>query len=207
MIRINLLPQEDAQRVAGQRQELAVGGLVVVAAVGLLALAHLWQEGRMGATRSTLASIDKKLEAIQGPYAEISKIDQQKQELREKLQVIGALESRTAGPVRMLADLSTATPDRLWLTDLQQTGAQVKLSGFGVDEQTVADFLRRLAESPYFRGVDLEETSQDDKSGGKQKKFVISGTVTYLPPGARGASAPGQPAGAAPVPAAARTNR
>ncbi len=207
MIRINLLPQEDAQRVAGKRQEMAVGGLVVVAAVGLLVLAHIWQEGRVGATRSTLASVDKKLEAIQGPFSEISKIEQQKQELREKLQVIGELESRTAGPVRMLADLSTATPDRLWLTELQQTGPQVKVTGFGVDEQTVAEFLQRLAQSPYFKGVDLQETSQDEESGGKQKKFVIAGTVTYLTPGAQGASAPGQPAGAAPVPASARTKR
>lgn len=207
MIRINLLPQEDAQRVAGQRQELAVGGLVVVAAVGLLALAHLWQEGRMSATNGSLAAVDKKLQAIQGPYAEISKIEQQKQELREKLQVIGELESRTAGPVRMLADLSTATPDRLWLTELQQSGAQVKLTGFGVDEQTVAEFLRRLASSPYFKGVDLQETSQDEESGGKQKKFVIAGSVSYLSAGAQGASAPGQPAGAKSVPAAARTKR
>lgn len=207
MIRINLLPQEDAKRVAGQRQELAIGGLVVVAAVGLLVLAHVWQEGRIGATRATLASVDKKLEAIQGPFAEISKIEQQKQELREKLQVIGELESRTAGPVRMLADLSTATPDRLWLTELQQTGPQVKLTGFGVDEQTVAEFLQRLAQSPYFKGVDLQETSQDEESGAKQKKFVIAGTVTYLPTGAQGASAPGQAAGAKAVPASARTKR
>lgn len=207
MIRINLLPQEDAQRVAGKRQEMAVGGLVVVAAFGLLVLAHVWQEGRVGATRGALAVVDKKLEAIQGPFSEISKIEQQKQELREKLQVIGELESRTAGPVRMLADLSTATPDRLWLTELQQTGPQVKVTGFGVDEQTVAEFLQRLAQSPYFKGVDLQETSQDEESGGKQKKFVIAGTVSYLTSGAQGASAPGQPAGAAPVPASARTKR
>jgi type IV pilus assembly protein PilN len=69
-------------------------------------------------------------------------IEQQKQELREKLRVIGQPEE--GRPVRILADLSSATPDKLWLTEFADSGGTLKLTGIGVDEQTVADFLRKL---------------------------------------------------------------
>jgi type IV pilus assembly protein PilN len=104
----------------------------------------------------------------------------QKKELREKLKVIGELEARKVGPVRALADLSASTPDKLWLTEFTETAGTVKLSGLGVDEQTVADFLRRLATSTMFKSVDLEETSQVDQDGVKHKKFVIKSQVNYL---------------------------
>jgi hypothetical protein len=40
--------------------------------------------------------------------------------------------------------------------------------------------MRRLAASPYFRGVDLDETSLVDQDGVKQKKFVLKGELNYL---------------------------
>ncbi len=199
MIRVNLLPTEDAQRAAGQRQELAVGSLVVALAVLLLVLAHGWQQLQIVNVDRKLAATNKGIEAIQGSYVEISRMEQQKAELKEKLQVISELEARSSGPVRVLADVSAATPDRLWLTDFAESNGKITLTGFGVDEQTVAEFLRRLSASPYFKSVDLDETSEDEKSGLKDKKFVISGQVNYL-----GAQAPAKTA-EAPAPAKAKT--
>jgi Tfp pilus assembly protein PilN len=89
----------------------------------------------------------------------------------------------------MLQELSDASPDKLWLTEFSENGGSVKLSGLGVDEQTVADFLRRLATASYFKGVDLEETSQVDQDGARHKKFSIKATVNYLGPSAQHAKA------------------
>ncbi|HJQ83587.1 MAG TPA: PilN domain-containing protein [Candidatus Binatia bacterium] len=179
MIRINLLPVEEAQRAAGRRQELAVGTLVIAFAVLVLVGAHLWQSFRMSSARRQLARITQEITAIEGPYAETLHIEQQKQELREKLRVIAQLEARKVGAVRILADLSGATPEKLWLTDYVDSGGTLKLTGLGADEQTVADFLRRLGTLPFFRTVDLDETSQVDQEGVKLKKFVIRGQIDY----------------------------
>ena len=179
MIRINLLPVEDAQRAAGRRQELAVGTLVVaVAALGLVG-AHLWQGVRISSARRELRRMTQEIAAIEGPYSDALRIEGQKQELREKLRVIAQLEAKKVGPVRILADLSTATPDKLWLTEFSDANGTLKLTGLGVDEQTVADFLRRLGTLPFFQSVDLDETSQVDQDGTKLKKFVIRGQIDY----------------------------
>jgi type IV pilus assembly protein PilN len=79
----------------------------------------------------------------------------------------------------MLADLSSATPDKLWLTEFAESGGNAKMSGFSVDEQTIADFLRRLGGSTYFTGVDLEETTQVTTENVKQKKFTLRAQVNY----------------------------
>jgi type IV pilus assembly protein PilN len=192
MIRINLLPAEEAQRAAGRRQEIAAAALVVGVGVLGLVFAHTWQQARISVAERELTRLSQELVAIQGPYADATRLEQQKKELRDKLRVIGELEAKKVGPVHVLTDLSTATPDKLWLTEFAETAGAVKVSGLGVDEQTVADFLRRLAGSPYFRGIDLEETSLVDQDGIKHKKFVIRGEVNYLggAPSAQAAAPP-----------------
>src|SRR5581483_4415860 len=157
MIRINLLPAEEAQAAAGRRQELFTGVLAVLSVVLIMTLAHMWQWVRLAEATRELNRLTQELVALQGPYATVQKIEAQKRELREKLKVIGELETKRRGPVRALEDLSSATPDKLWLTEFADTGGTLKISGLGVDEQTVADFMRRLAASPYFRAVDLDQ--------------------------------------------------
>jgi type IV pilus assembly protein PilN len=191
MIRINLLPVEEAKRAAGRRQSLAIGTLVVGAAVVLLVLAHGWQSLRSATAQHQMTRLTEQIAAIEGPYADSLRLEQQKQELREKLRVIGQLEARKVGPVRVLAELSNATPDKLWLTDFADSNGTLKLTGLGADEQTVADFLRRLGAAPVFRSVDLDETSQVEQDGVKLKKFVIRGQIDYGMPGADVARAGG----------------
>jgi type IV pilus assembly protein PilN len=179
MIRINLLPVEEAARAAGRRQEVAVAVLAVgVIAAGFVA-GHVWQSLRMASAQRQLRQITQELADIQGSYAEVMRMDQQKQELRDKLRVIAQLEAKKVGPVRILADLSGSTPDKLWLTEFADTAGTLKLTGLGIDEQTIADFLRRLSTVPFFKSVDLDETSQVTQQGTKLKKFVIRARLDY----------------------------
>jgi Tfp pilus assembly protein PilN len=179
MIRINLLPTEEVERAAGQRQEIATVGLVVAIGVLLLIVVHSVQAARTAATQHHVNQVRDELQAIVGPYAEVLKIQAQQKELQEKLDVIKSLEARSGGPVHMLSDLSSATPDKLWLTEFNEAGGTAKMSGFSVDEQTIADFLRRLGGSTYFNGVDLEETTQVTTENVKQKKFTLRAQVNY----------------------------
>jgi type IV pilus assembly protein PilN len=180
MIRINLIPVEEVQRAAGQRQEVVLGAFVLaVFGLGLVA-AHVWQTARTASARRAIVRLDEELSAIAGPYADVSHLQQQKRELREKLRVIGELEAKKTGPLRVLVDLSSSTPDKLWLTEFNETAGAMKVSGLGVDEQTVADFMRRLATSSYFTDVDLDETTLVDKDGVKHRRFVVRGNVNYI---------------------------
>lgn len=191
MIRINLIPAEEVQRSAGKRQQMAIGALVVGGAVLLLVGLHGWQQAALMSARRAQARLEREIAELKGPYETVVQMERQKKELEEKLAVIRDLEAKKVGPVRMLIDLSDATPDKLWLTEFVETNGSARISGLGVDEQTVADFLRRLDTSPYFVGVDLEETSQVETGGLKHKRFVITANVDYAAaPSATGAPRP-----------------
>ena len=193
MIRINLIPQEEIQRSAGRRQQVAVGVLAAAATVVLLVVAHGWQQVSSLATNRERGRLERQLAELKGPYEQVVQMEREKKELQEKLAVIRELEAKKFGPVRMLADLSSSTPDKLWLTDFTEKGGSIRLAGLGVDEQTVADFMRRLSTSPYFRTVDLEETSEVKNEAVKHKRFVIRAQVNYAAaPRAKEAKAPGQ---------------
>lgn len=182
MIRINLIPAEEVRRSAGKRQEMAIGTLVIGVAVALLVLVHGWQQLALMSAGRAQRGLDRQIAELKGPYEAVVKMEREKKQLEEKLAVIHQLEAKKVGPVRVLSDLSDATPDKLWLTEFVETNGAVRLSGLGVDEQTVADFLRRLDASPYFGGVDLEETSQVENAGVKHKRFVIRASVDYAAP-------------------------
>lgn len=194
MIRINLLPPQEAQRAAGRRRDLAVGvGALVVVGV-LLAGVDAVQWWRVHSTQRAYDRTMEELGEIAGPYKDVMATIQQKRELGDKLRVIERLEARKVGPVRILADLASATPPKLWLTEFADTGGTLKLTGLGVDEHTVADFMRRLEGLPFFRDVDLNETSQVAQQGAKVQKFVIQTRLDYA------ATAPGAYTAAAPKP-------
>lgn len=193
MIRINLLPTEEVERAADQRQQIAAVGLVVALAVLVLIVVHSVQAARVAATENRLDTVREELQAITGPYGDVLKIQAQQRELESKLKVITQLEARSGGPVQLMSDLSGAMPDKLWLTEFAETGGSARVSGFSVDEQTIADFLRRLGTSSYFAGVDLEETTQVTQDNVKQKKFTVRANVNYagaVPPPAKPGAAP-----------------
>ena len=182
MIRINLLPAEEAERAAERRQSLAVGSIALGAVLVLLVGAHLWQSARFSAANRRVTRVSNEIQSLSAAYGDVTRMEQQKRELREKLRVIAQLEARKVGPVRILSDLSGAAPDKLWLTEFADQSGTLKLTGLGADEQTVADFLRRLGTLPLFRTVDLDETSQVDRDGTKLKKFTIRAQVDYGSP-------------------------
>jgi type IV pilus assembly protein PilN len=182
MIRINLIPQEEIQRSAGRRQQVAYGLLAAAGTAVVLVVGHGWQQVSSLATHRERGRLERQLAELKGPYEQVVAMEKEKKELQEKLAVIRELEAKKFGPVRMLADLSGATPDKLWLTDFSEKNGNIRLAGLGVDEQTVADFMRRLSTSPYFRSVDLEETSEVKNETVKHKRFVIRAQVNYAAP-------------------------
>lgn len=192
MIRINLLPVEEAERAAERRTNLALGSLVLGIMVFVFVVAHVWQTARFASANRQLRRINADIAALAGPYADVTRMEQQKKELSEKLRVISQLEAKKVGPVRILAGLSEATPEKLWLTEYADAGGKLKLTGFGADEQTVADFLRKLGVLPVFQSVDLDETSQVTQDGVKLKKFVISGQIDYGAPAGAAQTASGK---------------
>ncbi len=89
------------------------------------------------------------------------------------------MEARKVGPVKVLADLSDAAPEQVWLVEFKETGGLATVTGLGLDDQTIANFMRKLGASPYFDSVDLVETAQSEQNGVQLKRFVVNARLSY----------------------------
>ena len=167
MMEINLLPHREARRAADLRETIAllVLGLVVVG--GGVFLTDKGVKSDLAAAEASVAQLQADIERYEPQKKLVKSFKKRKKQLKSKLDVIDSLERARNGPVRILDELSQRVPDRLWLTSITTKGKGVKLEGQSLDTGVVADFLRGLNASPYFKNVDLDKTS-----GGKVVKGV-----------------------------------
>src|SRR5581483_6086732 len=179
MIRINLMPRAEARRQAARQRDKQI---VTLLAAGLV-LALLSCEFF---TRRESNRVQEEADAYQAELADLTKrhqqatlLDKRRAQLRSKIATIDVLERQRQGPVHVLDDLSIATPEKLWLTDVRETGGGMTLTGKGLDNQTIAQFMRKLGASRYFENVDLVETKQVEEGQAKLKQFTVSARVNY----------------------------
>lgn len=200
MIRINLLPVRQNRRLEAARRDLLLSILGGVAVLGLTFAGWAALNVQLAAQQSKNAALKEEVEKLQADVAKVDEIEKLQKELKQKLGVIDGLRARKQGPVHMLDDLATSSPDNLRLTALEQKGNDLKISGVSVNNETISQFLRALDASPYFGDVflqDIESTAPDPDFGAELKAFRLSAKLTVPTPQA----APDVAAGATPAPA------
>jgi type IV pilus assembly protein PilN len=179
VIRVNLLPVREVEREAGRRQETRLvylcAALVIVALAGI----EVGSRMRLVPLKKEHAALQADIVALDKKSAELTKLETERKDLEEKLKTIATLEAKKVGPVNVLADLSDAAPDQVWLLEFKESGGLATISGLGLDDQTIANFMRKLGTSPYFDGVDLVETQQSEQEGVQLKRFVVNARLSY----------------------------
>lgn len=179
MIRINLLPREAARRAAtkqrDQRLLVAMAGLLFL----LILLAEVTTRRQESLVVAQTAVFREELAELDLRHRESMALERRRRELQAKIDTIDVLERQRKGPVFVLNDLGDATPDALWLTEMREAGGAATLKGRGLDNQTIALFMRQLEASPYFEGVDLVETKHVEDGKAELKEFAIRARVLY----------------------------
>lgn len=181
MIRINLLPVRHSKKQEAVRREallaLAGGAVALFAGLAIWGVTQLQLSG-VNAENLTLQNEIDKLSADAKRVDEMEKFEK---DLQRKLDVIGDLRAKKAGPVHMLDDMSTAAPDRLTLTRLTQKGENLEIEGIAVSNTVISEYLRALDASPYFEAVflkDITALDPDKTISVTLKKFMLTARLT-----------------------------
>lgn len=179
MIRINLLPVREVEREAGRRQETRLVYLSAVLVLVVLAGVEVASRMRLAPLKKEYAKLQSDIVALDKKSEQLAKLETERKDLEEKLKTIATLEAKKVGPVNVLADLSDAAPEQVWLLEFKESGGLATISGLGLDDQTIANFMRTLDASPYFADVDLVETAQSELEGVQLKRFVVNARLSY----------------------------
>ncbi|CAG0956070.1 hypothetical protein GEOBC_00466 [Geobacteraceae bacterium] len=174
MVRINLLPVRTSKKKETAQQQLAILGisalLVLIAGLGLF----VYAQARIKATKEEIAKAESDLQQLKVKIGELENIKKLKDDVTKKLDVLGQLRKGKTGPVRRLASLSDATPEKLWVTKYTESGASVSIGGIALDEDLIATFMRNLQGSEDFTNVELVVSEQTDVAGVKAKRFELT---------------------------------
>ncbi len=208
MIRINLLPSRRAKRQeAGQRQFVLMG-LAILATVGLVVFFHLQATTELEKAQHDNTILQADVARLKQELGDYDKIRGQREELLKQRKTIQSLESGRTGPVYLLRELSellspgkgptfdrvtyeeTLRKDpnagfsnwetkRAWLESYAEDKMRVKIRGSAKSNEDVAEFLKRLNSSVFFKDVNLDATAQAAKGSVKFVNFGLSTTVIY----------------------------
>jgi type IV pilus assembly protein PilN len=208
VIRINLLPSRKAKRQgAGQRQFLLMG-LALLGSVGLVIFFHLDATNELEGVQRGNTILQAEVAKLKQELGDYEKVRGQREELLKQRKTIQSLEAGRTGPVYLLREMSELlspgkgpTFDRVtyeevlrrdpnagfsnwetkraWLESYTEDKQHIKLRGSAKSNEDVAEFLKRLNSSVFFKEVNLDATAQASKGQVKYVNFGLSATVIY----------------------------
>jgi type IV pilus assembly protein PilN len=174
MIRINLLPLRVSRKKETIRQQvsiliLSVVGVLVVglSLYGLLIV-------KISAANTQIETSENEIKALKAKIGAIDNIKKLQAEVKKKLDVLNQLRHEKSGPASRLAALSDAVPEKLWLTKYAESAGSVSVSGFALNEELIAIFMKNLQASNAFANVELQVSEQTGSGGESTKRFDIA---------------------------------
>ena len=153
MAKINLLPWRDELRE--QRKKKFVAFCVGVAALGVASVFSGWvyfdwklddQEQANQLIVSTNQNLDAQLKSLDG-------LQERRNAIIERMKLIQGLQGQRPITVRLVDELVRVTPPTMYLTKFTRTGDKFTIEGKAESPNTVAELLRNLEASPWYRNA------------------------------------------------------
>ena len=176
MIRINLLgvPKAKRGKRGGSPSLPGVGGgapnmLVVVLVLLAIGAGGNWYYytflQKQAATLQNQIDEAKRenlrLADIKAKYLELEK---QKDLYERRVNVIHQLQENQKGPSMLLSMIGDTVnkSDAVWLNSMREDGNNITLDGMALSVDAVANLMRNLKSSGYFKNIEIKTTFQDD---------------------------------------------
>jgi Tfp pilus assembly protein PilN len=206
MIRVNLLAAEQVSAKAplfaglGAHKVHILGGLVLAAAVAGIGLRHLDLQTQQRDATLQLQQARAEEQRLKAVTEELARFEAQTALLQQRVALIEQLRKGQRSPVTLLDQVSKTLPDRLWLIEMKQAGADVTLEGRTTTLTALSDLIGNLENSGAFaRPVEIVNSEVENNKDGDLVKFLVKAN---FPMGA--IEAPTPKAGKKPAAAARR---
>src|SRR5947209_18944549 len=129
MIRINLLPVKAAKKREFGRQQLILFALILVlAAIGN----YYWYnrvDSELNRVNADIERTNAEIKQLDKTIGEVRSIKDEKRKLEDKLKILDTLKKGRTGPVKVMDELATIIPQKVWIADYTETGGNVTMTG------------------------------------------------------------------------------
>lgn len=149
MARINLLPWRQEERVRRNKEFITL--VVAVTLLALLSAFATWSyfSNTLDEQLDANALIEQENIRLDTALTEIDSLEQRRDDIVSRMQVIQDLQGRRPVPVRLWDDIAKAIPPALYLNNLKREGDLITLTGKADNPNVVSSLIRNLDSSKW----------------------------------------------------------
>ncbi|MEX0617481.1 MAG: PilN domain-containing protein [Pseudohongiellaceae bacterium] len=159
MAQINLLPWRDTLREERKREFMTVLVGVIIIAGGLLFLVDRHYRGEINSQNQRNQFLLTEIATLDQQVQEINQLLQQKEEIRERMNVIQDLQGSRPVIVRIFDELVRTLPQGVYYQNLTRTGDAIAIQGVAESYARLTELMRRLEDSEWFQQTSLRVIS------------------------------------------------
>lgn len=168
MAKINLLPWRDELREQKKKQFISICIFVALLALAAVVLAWFYydhvledQEQANQLIVSTNQNLDTQLKTLDG-------LQERRNAVIERMKLIQGLQGQRPVTVRLVDELVRVVPTSMYLTKFTRVGNKFTLEGKAESPNTVAELLRGLEASEWYRNAFMNSfiAAEDNKNKG-----------------------------------------
>jgi len=167
MPRINLLPWRAAERKRRQQQFAVAAVASIGVACAVTGLLYLMVSGWIDKQNDKNQLLNTEIEQLDKQITEILALDQKKQKLLARMEIIDRLQRSRPEVVHLFDQLVRTLPDGVYLTSFKQTDRRLEFKGVAQSSTRVSVFMRNIDTSQWMKEPELEvvETRKDASQG------------------------------------------
>ena len=166
MPQINLLPWREELRQRRNKEFGVTAGIGVLVMAAVITVVHLHfksrimhQNDRNGFLESNIATLDKRIKEIQ-------QLDDEKERLLARMQIIQRLQSSRPEVVHLFDELVQTLPEGVYFTRLQQKGRILNIHGVAQSNARVSTLMRQLDASDWLEKPVLLQITAGTRQAG-----------------------------------------
>ena len=178
MPRINLLPWrqdklKEQQKSFGIAAGIAagIGGLIVFVGMTIV-------DGMIGHQNQRNAYLESEIRILDQRIAEIRDLEQQKNTLLARMNVIEQLQASRPEIVHLFDQMVQTLPDGVSLTSIEHRGANLEIKGVAQSSARVSAYMRAIEGSPYLSITRLDIIQSVQRQRDRAQEFILRARQT-----------------------------
>lgn len=183
MARINLLPWREWERERLKKEFFAVSGIAAAIGVVVVIMGYLYFSNAISSQNERNTYLETKIAELQKQVEEIEKLQRQKRQMQERIDVVQNLQAGRAVTVKVLDGLVHALPDGVYFTKLSLQGDTMNIDGTAEANARISSLMRALDESDLFDSPNLMSVKANPVFGESASNFTL--TVKIVLPGVK----------------------
>ena len=179
MPRINLLPWREQERKVRRREFLVAAGAAVFAAVIFALGGKVVYSSWIDAQNEKNNLLKKEIVKLDAQIADIQDLENRKQRLVARMEIIEKLQSSRPKVVHLFDELVKQVPDGIYLTQIKQNGTKLEIHGVAQSSTLVSTFMRNIDGSAWLANPVLQvvEATKDSPTGSGSSFTLITDTI------------------------------